>query len=167
LPSFPDPQTLRRFWLNAPAQLHEQLHRANDRRLPRFIPLPEPGSRLILDLDSTVVTSYGHPEGAEVGDPPGYRGQRSYDPLLGGEANSTFLGEGELRRGAAGTGAGREERLACGFLSPPPDLRELRVRADAGFGSGPVLDMLEARSAQYSVVARLVACWKRTRQGLR
>ena len=57
LPSFPDPQTLRRFLLNAPAQLHEQLHRANDRLLQRFIHLPEHRSRLILDLDSTVVTS--------------------------------------------------------------------------------------------------------------
>src|SRR2546422_10203351 len=33
LPSFPDPQTLRRFLLNAPAHLREQLHRANDRML--------------------------------------------------------------------------------------------------------------------------------------
>lgn len=86
-------------------------------------------------------------------------------PYSAGKRTPRFLGRGSC--GAAGTGAGREERLACGFLSPPPDLRELRVRADAGFGSGPVLDMLEARSAQYSVVARLVACWKRTRQGLR
>ena len=41
LPSFPDPQTLRRFLLNAPAHLREQLHRANDRMLQRFIHLPE------------------------------------------------------------------------------------------------------------------------------
>jgi len=41
LPSFPDPQTLRRFLLNAPVQLRQQLHRANDRLLQRFIHLPE------------------------------------------------------------------------------------------------------------------------------
>ena len=36
LPSFPDPQTLRRFLLNAPVHLREQLHRANDRLLQKF-----------------------------------------------------------------------------------------------------------------------------------
>ena len=91
LPSFPDPQTLRRFLLNAPVQLREQLHRANDRLLQKFIHLPEHRSRLLFDLDSTVVTSFGHQEGAEVGYNPRYRGKRSYDPLLCVEANSSFL----------------------------------------------------------------------------
>src|SRR5467141_5036014 len=87
LPSFPDPQTLRRFLLNAPVHLREQLHRANDRLLQRFIHLPEHRSRLLFDLDSTVVTSFGHQEGAEVGYNPRYRGKRSYDPLLCVEEN--------------------------------------------------------------------------------
>ena len=67
LQSFPDPQTLRRFLLNAPADLREQLHRANDRLLLGFIHLPKHRSRLIFDLDSTVLTVFGHQEGAEVG----------------------------------------------------------------------------------------------------
>src|SRR2546429_9030696 len=91
LQSFPDPQTLRRFLLNAPADLREQLHRANDRLLQRFIHLPKHRSRLIFDLDSTVLTVFGHQEGAEVGYNPRYRGKRSYDPLLCVEANSSFL----------------------------------------------------------------------------
>ncbi len=103
LPSFPDPQTLRRFLLNAPVYLREQLHRANDRVLERFIHLPDHRSRLILDLDSTVVTVYGRQEGAAVGYNPRYRGKRSYDPLLCLEANSSFLWDVELRRGDAGT----------------------------------------------------------------
>src|SRR6516164_3815281 len=37
LPSFPDPQTLRRFLLHAPAGFWEQLHRVNDRLLQHFI----------------------------------------------------------------------------------------------------------------------------------
>ena len=167
LPSFPDPQTLRRFLLNAPAPLREQLHRANDRLLQRFIHLPEHRSRLTFDLDSTVVTSFGHQEGAEVGYNPRHRGKRSYDPLLCLEANSSFLWDVELRRGDAGTWAGSEELLACCFLSTPSDIREFRARADAGFGYGPVLDMLEARSAQYAVVARMIPSLKRVLRGLR
>ena len=164
LPSFPDPQTLRRFLLNAPAHLREQLHRANDRMLQRFIHLPEHRSRLTFDLDSTV---FGHQEGAEVGYNPRCRGKRSYDPLLCLEANSSFLWDVELRRGDAGTWAGSEELLACCFLSSPSAIREFRVRADAGFGYGPVLDILEARSAQYAVVARMIPSLKRALRGLR
>jgi Transposase DDE domain group 1 len=144
LKSFPDPQTLRRFLLKAPTHLRAQLHRVNDRLLQRFIHLPEHRSRLILDLDSTVLTVFGHQQGAEIGYNPRYRGKRSYDPLLCLEANSSFLCDVELRRGDAGIWAGSEELLACCFQSTPSDIRELRVRADAGFGFAPVLEMLEA-----------------------
>src|SRR6266540_3161387 len=155
LPSYPDPQSLRRFLIQAPPEFHQQLHRFNDRLLQRFIHLPEHRSRLILDLDSTVVTVFGRQEGAAVGYNPRYRGKRSYDPLLCLEANSSFLWDTELRPGDAGTWAGSRELLASCFLSIPSDIRELRVRADAGFGYGPVFEMLEERPAQYAVVARM------------
>jgi hypothetical protein len=103
LPSFPDPQTLRRFLLQAPHGFWEQLHRVNDRLLQKFIHVPEHRSRLIFDLDSTVVTVFGHQDGAEVGYNPRYRGKRSYNPLLCIEANSSYLWDTELRAGNTGT----------------------------------------------------------------
>jgi hypothetical protein len=167
LPSYPDPQSLRRFLIHAPPEFHQQLHRFNDRLLQRFIHLPERRSRLILDLDSTVVTVFGRQEGAAVGYNPRYRGKRSYDPLLCLEANSAFLWDTELRPGNAGPWEGSVGVLASCFSNIPPDIRELRVRADAGFGFNPVLEMLEARPAQYAVVARLTASLKRRLGGLR
>jgi Transposase DDE domain group 1 len=167
LPSYPDPQSLRRFLLQAAPDFREQLHRLNDQLLQQFIHWPDHRSRLILDLDSTVVTVFGRQEGAAVGYNPRYRGKRSYDPLLCLEANSSFLWDTELRRGDAGTWAGSVELLASCFLSSPSDIRELRVRADAGFGYGPVLEMLEARPAQYAVVARMTPSLKRALGGLR
>jgi hypothetical protein len=167
LQSYPDPQSLRRFLLQAAPEFREQLHRLNDQLLRQFIHLPDHRSRLILDLDSTVVTVFGRQEGAAVGYNPRYRGKRSYDPLLCVEANSAFLWDAELRRGDAGTWAGSVELLAGCFLSTPSDIRELRVRADAGFGYHPVLEMLEARPAQYAVVARMTASLKRALGGLR
>jgi Transposase DDE domain group 1 len=166
LQSYPDPQSLRRFLLQAAPEFREQLHRLNDRLLQQFIHWPDHRSRLILDLDSTVVTVFGRQEGAAVGYNPRYRGKRSYDPLLCLEANSSFLWDAELRRGDAGTWAGSVELLASCFLSVPSDIRELRVRADAGFGYHPVLEMLEARPAQYAVVARMTAPLKRALRGL-
>jgi hypothetical protein len=167
LGSYPDPQSLRRFLLQAPPAFREQLHRLNDRLLHQFIHRPEHRSRLILDLDSTVLTVFGRQEGAAVGYNPRYRGKRSYDPLLCLEANSGFLWDTELRPGDAGTWVGSVELLASCFLSVPRDIRELRVRADAGFGYDPVLTVLEERAAEYAVVARLTHSLKRILGGLR
>ena len=167
LPSYPDPQSLRRFLLQAPPEFREHLHRFNDRLLQRFIHQPEHRSRLILDLDSTVVTVFGCQEGAAVGYNPRYRGKRSYDPLVCLEANSAFLWDTELRPGNVGTWAGSVELLASCFLSVPSDIRELRVRADAGFGFDPVLTVLEERAAEYAVVARMTSSLKRVLGALR
>jgi hypothetical protein len=82
------------------------------------------------------------------------------------EANSSFLWDVELRRGDAGTWAGSDELLACCFHSIPSDIRELRVRADAGFGYGPVFEILEAHPAQYAVVARMTRSLKYALKGL-
>lgn len=167
LPSFPDPQTLRRFLLHAPPRLWQQLHRINDRLLQNFIQFPHHRSRLIFDLDSTVVTVFGHQDGAEVGYNPRYRGKRSYNPLLCMEANSCYLWDAELRRGNAGTWDGSIELMDTCFTNVPPDIRELRVRADAGFGVNPVFDALEAQPAGYAVVARMVPALQRVLPGLR
>jgi hypothetical protein len=67
LPCFPDPQTLRRFLLHAPDAFWQQMHRINDRLLQTFIHLPSQRSRLIFDLDSTVVTVFGSQQDAAVG----------------------------------------------------------------------------------------------------
>jgi len=67
LPRFPDPQSLRRFLLQAPESFWEQMHRVNDRLLQHFVHLPDHRSRLIFDLDSTVVTVFGRQEQAGVG----------------------------------------------------------------------------------------------------
>jgi hypothetical protein len=167
LPSFPDPQTLRRFLLRASDRFWEQVHRVNDRLLQHFVHRPHRRSRLIFDLDSTVVTVFGHQDGAQVGYNPRYRGKRSYNPLLCIEANSSYLWDTELRPGNAGTWEGSVELLETCFTNVPPEIRELRVRADAGFGFNPVLEGLEARPAQYAVVARLTQGFKRLLPGLR
>jgi len=167
LQSFPDPQTLRRFLLQAPDSFLQQMHRMNDRLLQNFIHLPDHRSRLIFDLDSTVVTVFGRQEHAEVGYNPRYRGKRSYNPLLCIEASSSYLWDTELRPGNAGTWDGSVELMATCFINVPRDIRELRVRADAGFGFHPVLEILEARATQYAVVARLTQAFKRLLPGLR
>ncbi len=49
----------------------------------------------------------------------------------------------------------------------PPEIRELRFRADAGFGYDPVFETLGAHGADYAVVARLTGPLGRVLSGLR
>jgi hypothetical protein len=161
LQNFPDPQTLRRFLVQAPDSLWKEMHILNDRLLQSFIHLPDHRSRLIFDLDSTVVTVFGHQEQAAVGYNPRYRGKRSYNPLLCIEANSSYLWDTELRAGNASTWEGSPELLDTCFVNVPPDIREIRLRADSGFGFNPVLEALEQRSVHYAVVARMTSGLRR------
>jgi len=112
------------------------------------------------------VTVFGHQDGPEVGYNPRYRGKSSYNPLLSMEANSSYLWDAELRRGNAGTWDGSIELMNLCFANVPRDIRELRVRADAGFGLNPVFDTLESWPADYAVVARLIPALKRLLPGL-
>jgi hypothetical protein len=112
------------------------------------------------------VTVFGHPDGAEVGYNPRYRGKRSYDPLLCMEANSSFLWDGELRPGNAGSWSGSVELLDVSFANVPPEIREVLVRADAGFGFDPIFDGLEGLGAEYAVVARLTPGFRSLLPGL-
>jgi hypothetical protein len=133
LPSFPDPQTLRRFLLRAPLSFAVQLRRANDRLLQFVTHLPSHRSRLTLDLDSTVVTTFGHQEGASIGYNPRYRGKRSYQPLLCIETGSAHLLASFLRPGKTDPHSGTVELFHNCWGNLPADIREVRVRADAGF----------------------------------
>ena len=146
LPSFPDPQTLRRFLLNAPAHLREQLHRANDRMLQRFIHLPEHRSRLTFDLDSTV---FGHQDGAEVGYNPRYRGKRSYDPLSAWKQTPRSYGMSNC--GEATLAPGRAARNCWPAVFSPA----LPLFGSSGCGPMPA-----------SVTGRFWTYWKRVRPNM-
>ena len=133
LPSYPSPQSLRRFLLQAAPDFREQLHRANDYMLQHFIHRPDHRSRLILDLDSTVITVFGHQR--RGGGWATILAIAASDPMTRCSAwkrtPPISLGRGTAPR-RCGNLAGSEELLACCFQSTPADLRELRVRADAG-----------------------------------
>jgi len=166
LPSFPDPQTLRRFLIGAPEHFHRQLHDFNDQLLQNLMHLPDHRSRLIFDIDSTVVPVFGHQQQATVGYNPRYRGRRSYHPLLCVESNSSYLCDALLRPGHASTWTGSVEMLRARFAKMLVGVRELRARADSGFCYQPVLATLEEFRAQYAVVARVYAPLKNLLRGL-
>ena len=166
LPSFPDPQTLRRFLLGAPASFTEQMARVNDRLLQFFTHTPTPRSRLIFDLDSTVVTVFGHQQGASLGYNPQHRGKKSYQPLLCVESNSAHLWGARLRPGQTDPHSGTAELFRDCWSVLPVGIREVRARADAGFYHDGFLSELENRAVQYAVVAKIYPPLKRVLPGI-
>ena len=135
LPSYLHPESLRRLLLQADPDFREQLHRVNDYLLQRFIHQPEHRSRLILDLDSMVLTVFGHQEGAV-----GYRGPGGKPVALFGSELLVLVGCGTAawrcrnlggQRGTLGLLFSLHAR-DYGMLDLRPNLKE-NSRIHAGF----------------------------------
>src|SRR6266436_4535714 len=167
LPSYPDATTLRRFLLRVAPTALPKLRALHDRFLHRMTLLPEPPSRVIFDVDSTVLVVYGKQEQARIGYNPVKRGRPSYHPLLCFEGHSRDFWHGELRPGDAHTAAGILDLLTACFAKIPAGVRSVIVRADKGFYDHGLVEWLEAGKASFVVVARLTGPIKRRLAHLR
>jgi len=157
LPSYPDATTLRRFLLRVAPIALPKLRALHDRFLHRMTLRPEPPSRVIFDVDSTVLVVYGKQEEARIGYNPIKRGRPSYHPLLCFEGHSRDFWHGELRPGDAHTAGGILDLLKACFAG----VRSVIVRADKGFYDHGLVEWLEARKAAFVIVARLTGPIKR------
>jgi hypothetical protein len=161
LPTYPDPSTLRRFLLRMAPQALTRLRKLHDRFLAKMIAKPHLPSRLIFDLDSTVLVVYGKQQGAEVGYNPTKRGRRSYHPLLCFEGRTKDFWHGELRPGNVHTSSGTLDLLEACFAKIPSLVRQVIIRADKGFYDRRIVEWLEERKARFVIVARLTRPIKR------
>lgn len=167
LPSYPDATTLRRFLLRVAPIALPKLRALHDRFLVRMTTRLHPPSRLIFDVDSTVLVLYGKQEHAKIGYNPIKRGRPSYHPLLCFEGPSKDFWHGELRPGDAHTASGTLALLTACFAKRPAGVRLTIVRADKGFYDHKLVEWLEARRARFVIVARLTPPIKRKLAHLR
>jgi hypothetical protein len=167
LPSYPEATTLRRFLLRVAPTALPKLRALHDRFLRRMTGRPRPPTRLIFDLDSTVLVVYGHQEHARIGYNPIKRGRPSYHPLLCFEGQTKDFWHGELRPGDAHTASGTLDLLAACFAKIPAGVRLRIVRADKGFYDHKLIEWLDARRARFVIVARLTPPIKRKLPHLR
>lgn len=153
---FPDQTTLRRFlqrlspWsIRRLVALHDQLRR-------QLFAVPTTPTTLIFDLDSVVLTLYGHQQGARVGYNPKKRGRRSYHPLLCFEAHQQEFWHGSLRPGdvSANTGVIPFLRRCLDKVPGTIARSRIRLRADAGFFGGKLINYLEKTGLGYVIVAQ-------------
>ena len=161
LHAYPNPSTLRRFLLRVAPTALPQLRALHDRFLARMTARPHRPTRLIFDIDSTVLVVYGNQERARVGYNPIKRGRPSYHPLLCFEGRTKNFWHGELRPGNVHTASGTRDLLAACFGKIPAGVRLVIVRADKGFYDHTLVQWLDAQRARFVIVARLTAPIKR------
>jgi hypothetical protein len=161
LPTYPNPTTLRRFLLRMAPLALPKLRNLHDRLLLSMIPKPSPPTRVIFDLDSTVLTLYGKQEMARIGYNPQKWGRPSYHPLLCFNGITKDFWHGELRPGDTHTAAGTVELLKAVFAKLPSSVKIVIIRADKGFYDHETIEYLESKRALFVIVARLTAPIKR------
>jgi hypothetical protein len=166
LPAYPDPTALRRFLQRFAVRGLPKLRRLHDRLLAEMCQRPRPLRRALFDLDSTVLTLYGHQEKARVGYNPHKRGRPSYHPLVCFEGATKDFWHGELRAGDAAPATGTVWLLRACFAKLPATVRQIRVRADAGFYDYKVVRVIEERRGKFVIVARLTRPLKALLTGL-
>ena len=160
LPAYPNPVTLRRFLRRLGIRGLAKLRRVHDHLLTQLWQRPKAQRRVIFDLDSTLLTLYGHQEQARIGYNPRQQGRPSYHPWVCFEAQRRDFWHGELRPGDVHTGHGTVDLLAACFAKMPASVRPIRVRADAGFFDRKVIAAIEARRGKFVIVAKLTRPFK-------
>ncbi len=161
LPTYPNPSTLRRFLLRMAPLALPKLRSLHDRLLLSMIPRPIPPTKVIFDLDSTVLILYGRQEMARVGYNPQKWGRPSYHPLLCFNGITRDFWHGELRPGNVHTATGTVELLKAVFTKLPPSVKSVIIRADKGFYDHETIEYLEFNKALFVIVAKLTAPVKR------
>ncbi|HEC43495.1 MAG TPA: IS1380 family transposase [Bacteroides sp.] len=112
-------------------------------------------TNITLDADSTVKSVCGNQEGAEKGFNTTKKGAKSYHPLLVFVSEMKLLYHTWFRSGSAYTANGIVEFLKEVHSSLPQNIRKVFFRADSGFFSGNLFDLLESFSWDYLVKVKL------------
>lgn len=157
LPEFPHRDTLRTFlWRFNPENLQSLQHAHDKFRAQLFQRLGIVYSAII-DADMTVLTVFGHQEQAQMGYNPKYHGKRSYAPLISSEGQTGLSLAMQLRPGNLHPAKG-----ALVFLEPiiqklPNTIASsrTRMRLDASFYSGEIIQSLDEENIKYAIVARI------------
>ncbi|HEV2315442.1 MAG TPA: IS1380 family transposase [Candidatus Acidoferrales bacterium] len=164
LPGYPEATSLRRFLQRFARAGRNALLKLHDHW--RAVMLARP-AQTIFDLDSTVLTVYGHQEQAQVGYNPKKRGRPSYLPLLCFEGRTQDCWEGSYHLGNTNASTVAIGLLERAFAKLPQPASSVRIRADAGFFDHKIIEFIEGKRGFYALVARLSRPLKHRLTGLR
>ena len=155
LRSFPNATTLRRFIHRLTPQALCQIIAVHNRIRQQVLAYSKMPTSIILDLDSTIITVYGHLERATIGYNPHKRKRPCYHPLLCFENHTQDYIHGVFRSGDNPSGLERANFLKECLTKLPPYIYRIRVRADASFCVKDFIEFLDGEQIGYAIVARL------------
>ncbi len=110
---------------------------------------------ITLDADSTVKSVCGNQQGAAKGFNTTKKGAKSYHPLLVFVSEMKLLYHTWFRTGSAYTANGIVDFLKEVEVSLPENIAKVFFRADSGFFSGKLFDLLESFGWDYLVKVKL------------
>lgn len=110
---------------------------------------------ITIDCDSTVETVYGKQQGAAKGYNPDKKGAYSYHPLLAFVSELKIVVNNRFRTGSAHTSNGIISFIKQTAKILPQEVSEIFFRADSGFFSGELIDLLEELKWKYLIKVKL------------
>lgn len=167
LPNFPHCDTLRSFLWKITPDTFEDIQLAHDKLRQYIFQRIGPVYDSTIDLDTTVLTVYGHQEGSEIGYNPQHRGKPSYCPIISTEGRLGLTLDFELRSGNIhpGTDAERFLKQALDKLPRTIASTRTRIRADNSFYDKDLVNFLDDNHFGYVIVARATKPLKNTLAG--
>lgn len=108
-----------------------------------------------IDCDSTVQTVYGKQQGAAKGYNPDKKGANSYHPLLAFLSELKIVVNNRFRTGSAYTSNGIVSFIKQTAAILPQQVDKVFFRADSGFFSGELFDLLEELNWKYLIKVKL------------
>jgi hypothetical protein len=124
------------------------------------------GRSWTVDLDSSVLTRYGHQEGSQKGYNPKRQGKRSHHPLMAFAAECRMVISAWLRPGNT-TDSSNAQNFLQEVLNVFGSKHQIGLlRCDSGFCVGGFLDYVEAKGLSYVVVTRLQTTIKQRIAGI-
>lgn len=112
--------------------------------------------KMTIDLDSTVITRYGHQEGSEVGYNPTKHGRASHHPLIAFCAELKMVVNGWMRPGNTNDAKDVDHFLAQ-VLRIVPARRIGLLRADSGFYGDTLMTQLETEKVPYIIRGKMTS----------
>ncbi|MBD3808866.1 MAG: IS1380 family transposase, partial [Epsilonproteobacteria bacterium] len=109
---------------------------------------------LTIDLDSSVITRYGHQEGAKKGYNPKKMGRNSHHPLMAFIDQTKMVANAWMRSGNTADLNNYENFLNETFDIALKDKEIGLVRADSGFYSNGFLQWFEKRAINYVIAVK-------------
>lgn len=164
LKTYPNPSSLWRFLMRLGQDHVDAILRMNQMYLRKMHSI-HPRKQVIIDMDSTVLTVYGHQEGAKVGYNPIKPGRLSYHPLCVFLGNEKDFITGCLRPGDAHSG--RDAVSLFENALKAVRAKRCKLRADSGFYDIELVRYCETNRIKFAIVAKQTQPIKRIIYGLK